>query len=364
MNFGERWKGTMHDMTVPLFDVVISNPPYQTETSGRFKNSTRIHSERIYDIFHEDASRIAQTVIMIYPASWQSSVTRYFGEFLFQYGGVQTVTNYNGSDVFDTAITAHYPISIVHSIRGYTGDVYANGVIMQRNTPYWLDSRKKAIAYHRAATLRKTQHISGQPHAYDLTSLKNIQHAAELGVTFHKTSENLTSPVRMYIKQTYGTAADSGYYYVERADVAPYFANSDDIDAYNVSVQAMFFKQMRNFKLVERGNIRNFGARVSPPGEGFGVTWRNLRNFDTLQEAENFAHYMNSTVMTVLATLVISSLTFGEAVPDLDDYSNANPLFAPDDALPAGHEYRGLSLDARLYAFFGFTVEEQQLFEL
>lgn len=363
---------------VKKFDYCLSNPPYQIESknenqsnnskynakeanSDNKNNSTstsqRLKFSRIFDKFQVLGISVAEKTTMIYPSSWQSSILKGFGKFLID-NGLYSVKDYNGNAVFGRSIKDNYPVSIVQCFHEYTGQIFSNDTTLQRDSTIWINTSTKNIL------INKTQHFpklnngktnkkedkSNGNGVYDLTDLKNIENTTD--VRFLNSSENLSQPVRIYIKKTSGTKADGGFYYAERSEILQHYINPQELDKYNVSTQAMFFKQIRNFKEVDSGVLENFGARISLPNEGFSNTWVNVKSFETLEEAENFVKYFNNRLITVLAGLEISRSKFASLVPDLKDYSNNNPDINWNE-----------SLDEQLYKLFNLSEEEITVIE-
>lgn len=338
----EFWEKLVED--IKKFDYVISNPPYQLETGTNYKDSTRKSFTRVFDQFQLSASVLGTTTSMIYPASWQSSIVKGFGKDLIN-SGLSSVTNYNGSVIFAGAIKENYPVSIVNCTQGYTGAIKSNDIILPRDSAVWIDSKSKAILLEKTGHLAKIK--SG---VFDLTDLKNIESTDD--ISFSINPKDFTKPVKFYIKKTAGTAADGGFYYAEKSKLANHYKNPAELDKYNVSIQSMFFKQIRNFKEVDSGILKNFGARISMPDEGFSTTWSNIVSFETKKEAENFVKYFNSKPITVLAVLEISRSRFGAFVPDLEDYTDNNPNINWNEPL-----------DPQLYKLFNLTEEEIKIIE-
>ena len=329
---------------MPKFDFVVSNPPYQIETGGKYENSNRKSFSRVFDQFQLAAFSLSNSSSMIYPASWQSSIRKGFGKALID-NGLYSVVNYNGSKIFAGAIKENYPISIVNCVKGYKGEIKSNDIVIPHDSEVWIDSKMKQIL------LNKTNHLSKlNDGVSDLTDLKNIENTND--VAFSLNPEGLSEPVKFYIKKTSGTAADGAFYYAEKKELAKHYKNEAELDKYNVSIQAMFFKQIRNFKEVDNGVLENFGVRILAPNEGFSTTWANVKSFESKKEAANFTKYFNSKMITKLATLEFSRSNFASFVPDLEDYTDNNPNINWNEPL-----------DPQLYKLFNLTEEEIKVIE-
>lgn len=323
-----------------FFDYAVGNPPYQARPRTVAPDSTRSVFVKVYDKFHLQVSTIASRVALVYPAAWQSSVTKGFGKRLVELGLSKSV-NYPGNMLFGDSIQVDIPISVVYTDRYYHGPIQAVQQQIPRDAPFWLDSPQKYVAYYATVDAPKLDP------AYHLTSIRNLESAP---IPFYETADSLYEPVRFYVKKTPGLRADGGYYYTERSQILTCFTNPEDLDKYKVSIPAALFKQRRHFHRIAAGIEPNFGLRVTPAGEGFGQTWIHVRSFDTMEEAEHFVQYFHSTIPTLLALLESSPMTFTTNVPDILDYTHENPQIDWNQPL-----------DQQIFDFFGISSQDQSL---
>lgn len=108
-----------------------------------------------------------------------------------------------------------------------------------------------------------------------------------------------------------------------------------------------YFVQARAFNDIIDNPSKGFEIKVFPRGTVFAKTFVKLKNFNSMEEAENYVKYLNSYMITVLLTLDGSRTTFASFVPDLGDYTSNNPNIDWDKPL-----------DEQLYALFNFTEKE------
>lgn len=325
--------------TMGRFDIVVSNPPYQVE---RRKNSM---SRRVpFDIFPDFqvlASRIGERTSMIYPATWQKYLTDVLPQHLLLNGMYRS--DYFVSDDMFPSITKRFPLSIVNTSKDHNGRILVNGSERPRESVVWLDSDKKALLYD--LTKRYERKFSGM---LGMSRIKNLENS---GLQFSDTPNNLKNPVSLYTKQSQGIQSDMVTVYVERDSLKPVMKNMDMINGYKVSIRTRVVGRTHIFNdLLFRGKI--LGARIFGPNQIHSITWGCLKQVDTLEEAENVRDYMNTDFFITLTAFDYSRVGFARFVPDLQDYTNNNPIFQTDEELGGRHEYYGLSLDERLVKLF------------
>lgn len=311
-----------------LFDYVISNPPYQVDISkGKERSVGTRTSKDVFPDFHKLGVEMASNVVMIYPATWQKKITAGFGKWLFD-NGLKSAYNYDAYDVFSGAVKKGILVSVLSSSDGYVGDVVVNGSLRPRNTPVWINSERDYVIYENTSTWTG-EFLSG---AASLTDLSNVK---DSGLNFSQTPEKMESPVRMYIKKNPGKQADAGYFYVEESQIRKHIntpGDHYDFTKYNVLIQSAVFGRQSIFDsmIKGRGSIQ---ARVFEPRETAGLTLASLRSFDIREEAEHFAAYMNTKMVSRLLYFDYSKRTFASFVPDLGDYTSNNPDIDWDEPL-------------------------------
>lgn len=102
---------------------------------------------------------------------------------------------------------------------------------------------------------------------------------------------------------------------------------------------------------------------IANPGEALGEKFAFVL-FDTEEEVKNFVEFMSAELIKFLMDgTAMSRSNSCDFLPDLEDYTNNNPLFQSDEELGTDHEYYGLDLDHRLYKLFGLTEEEIAIIE-
>ena len=325
-----------------IFQHAISNPPYQAET-GTPKASGARTSVDIYPAFQLLASTIAGRTTMVYPASWQKNIQWGLGKHLLD-NGLMESRFYPSQEIFDRSIRENFPISVVLSQRGYSGEVRANGVSIPRDIPVWIDS-PLTKAMLEASKKWSGEHLGG---VVDEVAFSNVEYAREGGLVVEKNPDEFHAPVELYIKAKPGKQPDGSIWYVERESVPP----GVEIDTHRVCVRSALIGRLGHFNdaIATCGNI---DLRLYPASRVHSTTHATIKGFSTEAEARNFKAYLESECITALVKLDFSKKGFASYVPDLEDYTIDNPLFMEDDHLPPGHEYRGVPLEKRLRLFYG-----------
>ena len=305
------------DNIVKMFDYVVSNPPYQVITS---KSSTgRSYATGIYDKFHKYAYELTDEVIMVYPATWQRDLTAGHGKWLVD-SGLKSAYNFDGQDLFGQSIRKDYPITIVHTSCGYNGDMHAdNDFIISRKEENWISQKNIQLLVEKTKDCKKLN----LSNLITDTSIKNVPQLESQGILLHKDNNKIEDPVKIYIKKTAGTIADSENFYVSRTEILDKF--SGDIDKAKTAIRTRFFIQNQAFNEVVNDPSDSFRIQVFDKNHIFGQTLTELREFDTFVEATNFANYLNSRFATLLLSIKRKKKGFGSLVPDLEDYTDSNP---------------------------------------
>lgn len=320
-------------MNISRFDVVLGNPPYQ-ENRQSATASRRIPVD-IFPHFQEVSISLAAQTSLIYPATWHKDPTVGLGATLRENGLKQS--EYYDSSVVFPAIYKGYPLTIVTVEKGYVHDVQINDMYRPRFEAVWVDSQAKAIL------LDNTRNY---PTLHGITHVSNIRNIADSGLTFHETSENLTHPVAMYIKLAPGMQNDGGWRYIERAQIEPVLSHPATLDQYTVALPTAPIGRMRFFHYLLHNRL-TLTARVFGHNETHSQTYAQLKSFDTFLEAEHFAQYVNTHFFNMLTSCDFSRASFASYVPDLVDYSDANPHIDWD-----------APLEPQLYTLFGLTEDE------
>lgn len=334
--------------TVKKFDYAISNPPYQLPTG---QNT----STDIFQVFQKIASNITYRTTMVYPAMWQKDISKsdsFLGRFLLE-NGLYTSDDYMGGDLFDDAIERDYPITVVVCKDGYKGEVFSNGEYLPRELDYWADLKTLSIF---AKTSAKTKNIP------EVRSSTNISNLHDSGVPYRDLPDSIHN-VPIFAKALPGKGGRAEWYYIpEKYAIKHATEYNEWKNNYSVVIQSAPIGRLGIWK----GRIEKQGklsARVLDKGTVSGTTYYVIGSFATLEEAENYASYLNTTLVLLLASLYIKKDGFGKTVPCLGNYTDNNPVFAPDSDLPSDHEYKGLSLDERLYKLFNLSEDEIKIIE-
>lgn len=335
------------------FDVVISNPPYQIDIKKNPSEHGIRNSVDVFPNFQYFASAIAKETILIYPATWKNHLEKEnsLANFLIN-NGLKKVTTYEGANLFSTAIEKGYLVDIVEVDRNNKANFSINGIAQEYSGVLFSNNKQKML-YEKTLSATKLGLYPFYP-----VSLSNLK-------TFNKPFSNVKEEdklIKIYIKRNPGKQADAGYFYVNEVDLMEHMDNKELINKYLVSIQTapMGRQSIFNAKIHHKGT---WNAKVFGPGEVFSNTYSGISVFDTLEEAENFRDYVNTKFFVILSSLHYKRKNFAKFVPDLADYTNNNPLFTPDNDLPAGHNYIGLSLNERLYELFELNEEGIRIVE-
>lgn len=328
------------------FNYAISNPPYQVDNQrGKVRTTTDI-----YPFFHRNATFFADDVTMIYPASWQKNITKDLGEYLLK-NGLKKSVFYKSQYVFGDAIRKNFPISVVITENNYSGKLFINDIIVDRNISTWLDAPAKQILFN---AVRKLSKING-----GVKAGINTSNVADSGMNFTKNSDLMINPIKVYIKENPGKQADGSWWFIDAKELLsmyPYL----DLSTYKCTMASAPIGRLGIYNETTNA-FGNLCMRVVEPNYTFSTTWVELAAFDTFEEANNYMNYMNSKIATILIGFDFSRKSFGSFIPDLIDYSNDNEIFTMDKDLSSSHKYYGLSLDERLCLFFGLSKSESEI---
>lgn len=325
--------------SVKKFDYAISNPPYQLDTQS--DTASRRTTTDVYPMFHSQTSFMSNKVAMIYPATWQKSLTKGLGKFLID-NGLYSSDTYNGTNLFPK-IRKNFNISVVISEHDYKKDYFVNGSLRDRELDVFISDDKKQLLYNKTRDMKK---LYG---AYYPNNLANVETS---GLNFSLTKDStIIDPISVYIKKRPGMQADGAVHWIERKELETVMDNPQLLDEYNVSIQSRVVGRMHvlNEDMLTIGNV---GAKVYNKGETHSTTWIILRSFDNLSEAQNFAKYVNCDVFSQLIGLDHVKKSFASYVPDLVDYSNDNPYVNWNEPL-----------EHQLYELFEMTDEEIEFLE-
>lgn len=314
-----------------IFDYVISNPPYQVDISKGKERSVGTRTSRdVFPDFHKLGVEMARNVVMIYPATWQKKITAGFGKWLFD-NGLKSSENHLAKDVFNGSIEPSIMLSIVDTQSGYSGDIDIEDSPRLRTMPAWISSDMDNLIYE------KTREWSGcyLSGATYMTTLTNLHDSQIPIINPEDTVDNNNSLCTIYIKRKPGKQADADFFNIRESDIEDYLTAPGehyDFNKYNVVIQSAVFGRQSVFDRMLR-QIGTIQARVFDEKTAAGITLASLRSFDTREEAEHFAAYMNSKLVGRLLYFDYSKKTFASFVPDLGDYTSDNPDINWDEPL-------------------------------
>jgi hypothetical protein len=337
------------NMSEEKFDFCISNPPYQMDVQT--ESASRRVSKDIFPDFQKLGIRLSKNTVMIYPATWQRKIHEGLGSFLIE-NGIYSSDTIPGEKIFNGIIL---PVSIVFVKEKYNGSILVNGRSVERNIIEWVDSLSSEILLKKTQKLKKI--VSG---TLDEISINNAEDCS-LELSKEPIQGN---NIKILLKRKPGKQPDSQIFYVYDKSFIKLYPNYP-INKYKVAVRSRIFGRQAIFTEVVFTRHGGLGlqTRVFNPYETFGTTWALLKTFDSKEESLNYSRYLNTMCIANIVKTCYLKKSFARNVPDLEDYTDKNPIFTPDEELPDGHAYKGLDLDHRLYKLFDLTDEEIQIVE-
>lgn len=303
-----------------MFDYTIGNPPYQSTTVK--KNGTMHHS-RVYDKFQMYASSVSGSTVMIYPPFWQNNTLIGFGKWLMD-NGIAFSEDYSAKQVFPS-IMSNYRVGVVSVSQYLPSVVIHNGTPFSRKHGVWLGNEISRILFEETLSLPKLNSNVGE-----ITKLNTVEESQGVDFSSERSTEN---DVAVWIKKTRGFSGDSDFYYAPRSVLVPEFFSAEHVDEFSVAVPNYYFKQPRAFNVMVDDPSSGFVVKVFNSGEVFSKTYNRIAGFKTKREAENFANYLKTNIVSHLLVLCGSKKSFGCFVPDLVDYSDNNPDINWDEPL-------------------------------
>lgn len=343
---------------IEKFDFVVSNPPYQIETSSnRVKNNTM----NIFDKFQLAGMLIADNTSMIYPAGrwWYKESS--FRDCILNNKRLKKVIFYDTEKVkmlFGNAADITDGVSIVNIGNNeqeafILSDHQNNMVELQHFSDgiYPINSRdvlivKKIQEKGYSSIHNKKQIIKNEVKMTGGQLQDKIVSKIPVSSNYITENDNI---LKIYANVTGSMSGKSDYYLINKNSITSF------IPKYKICVAQNIFEDYRK-------KLRTF---ILDNNTTFGRSAVSLRMFDSKQEADNFLYY----TQTVFFEKLFRSSSIGREknaayfVPDLEDYTNDNPIFQDDEILGQNHEYYGLTLDQRLYKLFNLTQEEINIIE-
>lgn len=327
------------------FGFVVSNPPYQIETgNGTVKD--------IFHLFQLASMEIAVSTVMIYPARrWlqeSGKGSSDFGKRLIRDKRLKSVDIYNADEVFEK-IGVQDGVSITcWDSSSVNKKVLIDGVEISRPNEgeiIVLDVKFESIVSKvlKIKNLNKNTSYSKQK----LFGIESNHYHTRPETMSNLSSEGLNDPVKIFTIFSKGSSPMWGW--IERSELK----SQDFIDKFKVIISSSH--PIRDFDLT---------LKLINPNEVHGRSRASIRMFESYSEAKNFIDFMKTKLTRKLFSLSPDGLTrMGAFVPDLEDYTDDNPIFMKDSDLPTDHEYYGLDLDHRLYKLFKLSEEEIAVIE-
>lgn len=350
---------------IEKFDYVISNPPYQLSNTAKRvgSDSTAVN---IFQHFYEAGLYIANDLSMVFPGGrWMQRSQGMNGTADMIFSTASSIDWFPNGD----EIEAHKKTSLFQGIRIPDGISVVTSI--KNNSSFILNGIK--------ANRPKNKEIV--PLQKEYTSI------VEKGAAFsRKFLKDRKSSVNIFGLRSFWTEKYPET--VSRTELGDPFEKSvkawlgDEVPGkakrvreYYIDYNSVKWNDKRNYIASRWKVVGSQGYVSKSPSYAtyqvidnehiLGETWMVFGDFKTSQEAENYKDYIVSETGKVLldASKGAKLAGWGSFVPDLEDYTNNNPVFTPDADLPEGHEYKGFSLDERLYKLFKLTEEEIAVIE-
>ena len=327
------------------FGFVVSNPPYQDSENNDVP---------IYHRFFNLSSEVSNKVSMIFLDGWLTTKSKRSRlNSLRSNQTIKTADRIKGA--FETFGGADNTTIVVGEL-GYKnkGVILIDGVktdiFEEKKTPIEEIYSKIEKVYPKISV----KGASGSGHYGVKTKFieenmnKSVFSAKEYSKDEIKIFTPIQDPVKIFIKNKHGRGGSSDWYWIDRSEIKK---NPHEL------LTARVYGYLANYG--SNGYLSGILNKDEAVGRSRQVFFfSNSEDYESqIEECKN--------VLSLYETSLIRSL-FNESInylPDLEDYTNNNPLFQSDEELGTDHEYYGLDLDHRLYKLFGLSEEEIAVIE-
>ncbi len=321
-----------------LFDYVIGNPPYQKESSESVsKSNGQKPMTNIFQYFQNAADELTEdTSVLIYPGGrWihqSGKGMQKFGKEQINDKSLSVVEFYpDAGELFGDAASLSDGITIVtknhkkesdgftyiYSKNGEKFSVHADnpGDSLMPLDPHDLPIEQKINAgvkahgltfLHDAILPRSLFPIESDFVEKNPTKVRSYNGSDE-GIDF-------THEIKLFTNDRAGKAGRATWFIANRDVIT---RNEDYISQWQVVVSSAN----------AGGQKRDNQLEIIDNHSAFGRSRLALRSFSTYEEAKNFYDYVSSYFIRYAFLLTDEALTsLGKEVPDLQDYTNDNPI--------------------------------------
>lgn len=335
----------------PQFDYAISNPPYQQSIAGEM---TKGKNGFVVNIFHEiyhTGKSIAENVTIIMPGGrWMQRSTgcQTMADYFFSVA--DTITWFpNGKEdnvhrIFDS-VMINDGVAIVESFSHSLQTLQLNGVERPRPArDEILPLRHHAVSILDKVTQQYTQNIQHRKSGRMVFGFASnwVEKHPEL---VSKTADTFENPIGAYLGNAIsGSGKRVEHFWIDRNTVDWTPERLATFGAWKV--------------VGTQGNVSKDPAKTHyflvEPDHVIGESWLVVGAFDTKEEAVNYQQYISSKFARYLLRESQGGKirAWGTFVPDLGDYTAANPVMDWSK-----------SLDPQLYTVFGLTDAEIAVIE-
>lgn len=336
---------------LPEFTLTAGNPPYQAETAQ--KETTGQKTVRnVFQEFQEVAIELSIMTSMVYPGGRWMQLSgkglKSFGESMMSSKHLVSIDTYqNGDGVSDSEklfagvrIPDGLAIVFYDSLYNNSGSILLDksavpvvkvGDIMPSISKELLDVFNLIKSFTEDGRSRTLSNRVSARSLYSIESdfaEKNADKVFSCKTHISAPSE-LNDPIKIFTNNIAGKGGNPEWFWINRSEIP---TNKNLIDRYQVTVSSAA-PNSEIFTMV-------------PAGAAHGRSRLSLASFATEDEANNFLKYIKTA-------LIRASFRFSQNgglsnlarfVPDIEDYSNANELFAGDPSIE--------ELNERLHQYF------------
>ena len=309
------------------FDYCVGNPPYQIETAQKDTDNGQKTTKRIFGEFQIETESIAKNICLIYPAmGWVlggSKGLKEFGHKQINDVHLKALKIFrNATDVFPnvgigdgisvvlkdmerereqfdyTYVTEHKEYCIKAS---HPGDEL---FIVDPNQISIVDKVKKYVSQNCLNYLSD----SILPQKLFAVESNFVEENPDKVRLYHDGDILNNNEIKLYANDKSGKAGRTTWFIIDKKYIPQ---GQEYIDKYKVVVSSANIAS----------ETRDWTFMVLEPNTAFGRSRLGIKMFNTLDEANNCAKYLNSTIIRFLFCQSGGALTVvGKLVPDLSNY--------------------------------------------
>lgn len=352
------------------FEYCISNPPYQGVVNAENNGVQQATVVNVFQEFQNLGKRISRNTSMVYPgARWiqrSGKGLNNFGKEMLNDPSLKSVDYYDSLKTRELfpGVELGDGVSVVNwSADKKTKNFKFNGTLVKNPGDKIMPVDTKLVPIVEKINLVRS--------AKGLESLhESVSSRVLFGVESDFVEKNpekveaildgqaapapgrFKDAVKILTNDQAGKAGRAKMFWIERSDIP---RGHEALGKWKYAVKSAQFAH-------ETNQIDN--AVILDNKTAFGRSKVALKMFDTKAEVQNFAKVMETPLFKKLYHGSVGGglAHIGEFVPDLGDYTNANPIFQSNKELGIGHPYYGLKVEKRLQEYF--KISDGELEEL